>query len=92
MKFRTRFAASVAAASMVLLLPAAAHAQQVTGLEVRQDDGFATLSWDPVAGATEYQIERAPAGARRRRRGRLAAEPPDQPAVARVRRRRVQPG
>ncbi len=63
MKFRTRFAASVAAASMVLLLPAAAHAQQVTGLEVRQDDGFATLSWDPVAGATEYQIERAPAGA-----------------------------
>jgi Zinc carboxypeptidase len=62
MKFRTRFAASVAAASMVLLLPAAAHAQQVTGLEVRQDDGFATLSWDPVAGATEYQIERAPAG------------------------------
>ena len=62
MKSRTRFAAAVAAASMVLLLPAAAHAQQVTGLEVRQDDGFATLSWDPVAGATEYQIERAPAG------------------------------
>ncbi len=59
MKFRTRFAASVAVASMVLLLPAAAHAQQVTGLEVRQDDGFATLSWDPVAGATDYQIERS---------------------------------
>ena len=94
MKFRTRFAASVAAASMVLLLPAAAHAQQVTGLEVRQDDGFATLSWDPVAGATEYQIERTPAGAARTGVvvGRLAAEPPGQPAVARVRRRRVQPG
>ena len=62
MKVRRRFAASVAAASMVLLLPAAAHAQQVTGLEVRQDDGFATLSWDPVPGATDYQIERAPVG------------------------------
>jgi hypothetical protein len=62
MKFRTRFAAAIAAAGMALLLPAAAHAQQVTGLEVRQDDGFATLSWDPVAGATDYQIERATAG------------------------------
>src|ERR687898_3125934 len=62
MKFRTRFAASVAAAGIALLLPAAAHAQQVTGLEVRQDDGFATLSWDPVAGATDYQIERTLAG------------------------------
>jgi hypothetical protein len=63
MKTRRRFAASIAAVSMVLLLPAAAHAQQVTGLEVRQDDGFATLSWDPVPGATDYQIERTPAGA-----------------------------
>ncbi len=63
MRSRARFAASVAAASMVLLLPAAAHAQQVTGLEVRQDEGFATLSWDPVDGATDYQIERTPAGA-----------------------------
>ncbi len=45
------------------MLPAAAHAQQVTGLEVRQDDGFATLSWDPVEGATDYQIERTLAGA-----------------------------
>jgi hypothetical protein len=64
MTVRRRFAALLAAASMVLLLlPAAAHAQQVTGLEVRQDDGFATLSWDPVPGATDYQIERTPAGA-----------------------------
>jgi hypothetical protein len=62
-KARRRFAAAVAAAGMVLLLPAAAHAQQVTGLEVRQDDGFATLSWDPVDGATDYEIERTPAGA-----------------------------
>src|ERR687893_666713 len=64
MSGRSRFAAVLTAASMVLLLPAAAaHAQQVAGLEVRQDDGFATLSWDPVAGATDYQIERTPAGA-----------------------------
>jgi hypothetical protein len=48
---------------MFVLAPAVAHAQQVTGLEVRQDDGFATLSWDPVPGATDYQIERTPAGA-----------------------------
>lgn len=34
-----------------------------TGLEVRQGDGFATLSWDPVAGATDYQVERTLAGA-----------------------------
>jgi hypothetical protein len=49
-----------------LLLPGAAAAQepnQVTGVNVRQDDGFATLSWTPVAGATDYQIERTLAGA-----------------------------
>ena len=62
MSVRSRFAAVVAVASMALLLPAAAHAQQVTGLEVRQGDGFATLSWDPVEGATEYEIERTLAG------------------------------
>ena len=62
MHVRSRFAAVLAAASTLLLLPAAAEAQQVTGLEVRQDDGFATLSWDPVPGATDYQIERATAG------------------------------
>ena len=59
---RARFAAVLVAAG-ILLLPAVAHAQQVTGLEVRQDDGFATLSWDPVAGATDYQIERTLADA-----------------------------
>jgi hypothetical protein len=62
MKVHRHFAAAVAAAALFLLLPAAAHAQQVTGLEVRQDDGFATLSWDPVPGATDYQIERAQPG------------------------------
>jgi Zinc carboxypeptidase len=37
--------------------------QEVTGLDVRQGDGFATLSWAPVAGATEYEIDRTPVGA-----------------------------
>src|ERR671925_1582080 len=36
---------------------------QVTGVTVEQADGFATLSWDPVAGATDYQIERTQVGA-----------------------------
>jgi hypothetical protein len=33
---------------------------QDAGLQVVQADGFATLSWTPVAGATAYQIERMP--------------------------------
>src|SRR3954454_24577836 len=63
MSVRSRVAAVFAAAGVALVLPAAAQAQQVTGLEVRQADGFATLSWNPVQGATDYQIERTPAGA-----------------------------
>ena len=31
---------------------------QVTALTVAHHQGFATLSWSPVEGATEYQIER----------------------------------
>jgi hypothetical protein len=50
--------------AVLLLLPAGAQAQgQVTGLDVRQADGYATLSWGTVAGATDYQIERTPVGA-----------------------------
>jgi hypothetical protein len=44
----------------------AAHAQtdpQVSGLTVVQRDGFATLSWNAVDGATDYQIERTPVDA-----------------------------
>jgi len=33
---------------------------QVAALTVEQQRGFATLSWNPVVGATEYQIERTP--------------------------------
>ena len=36
----------------------AASAQQVTGLTATQDVGFTTLKWNPVPGATDYQIER----------------------------------
>ncbi|MET7751997.1 M14 family zinc carboxypeptidase [Micromonospora sp. NPDC005367] len=38
----------------------AAEPHQVTGLTVNQADGFATLAWQPVDGATDYQIERTP--------------------------------
>src|ERR671919_1148872 len=36
---------------------------QVTALTVEQQLGYATLSWEPVEGATEYQIERTPVDA-----------------------------
>ncbi len=39
--------------------PAQALPNQVTGLTVTQNEGFATLAWTSVAGATDYQIERA---------------------------------
>ena len=42
---------------------AQAHAQTATGLTVVQRDGFATLRWNAVAGATDYQIERTPVDA-----------------------------
>ena len=48
------------------LLTGAALAQeidQVTDVAVEQADGFASLSWDSVAGATDYQIERTPVDA-----------------------------
>ncbi len=44
---------SLVAALVALAVGAdTAAAQEVTGLDVRQGDGFATLSWAPVAGAT----------------------------------------
>src|ERR1700742_5031592 len=56
----------VALGGAVRLWPATASAQdpeQVTGLTATQDVGFTTLKWDPVAGATDYQIERTPVDA-----------------------------
>src|SRR5690349_6599057 len=46
-----------------LAFPCVADAQQVTGLTASQDVGFTTLKWNPVAGATDYQIERTPVDA-----------------------------
>src|SRR3954452_16193240 len=57
-------AAAVLAAALVF--PCIAGAQepdQVTGLTAAQDVGFTTLKWNPVAGATDYQIERTPVDA-----------------------------
>ena len=42
---------------------AAAEPNQVTNVTVRQADGYATLAWQPVDGATDYQIERTPVDA-----------------------------
>ena len=64
MRRRLRWIAlAVMVASVSLVHAGGALAQapnQVTGLEAVQEDGFATLSWDPVAGATDYQVERTP--------------------------------
>jgi hypothetical protein len=49
--------------AVALTFAAGAHAadpNQVTGVTAVQHDGFATLGWDLVAGATDYQIERTP--------------------------------
>jgi Zinc carboxypeptidase len=60
---RLRLTAVLASGLIAFVLPTGtALAQQVTGVAVEQGDGFATLSWDTVAGATDYQIERTPAG------------------------------
>jgi Zinc carboxypeptidase len=51
----------VGAALVTAPLPAQAQVPgEVTGVAVVQGDGFATVSWTPVAGATDYQIERTP--------------------------------
>ena len=52
-----------AAIAAALVWPAAASAQQVTGLTAAQDYGFTTLRWNPVPNATDYQIERTPVDA-----------------------------
>jgi hypothetical protein len=43
----------------VAAIAQAAEPNQVGGLAADQHDGYATLSWTPVDGATDYQIERA---------------------------------
>ena len=53
---------TLVAAVVALALGADVAAAQ-DPVSVRQGDGFATLAWAPVAGATDYQIERTPVGA-----------------------------
>ena len=64
---RLRLVAAVASGLIAsFLLTGAALAQEpieVTDVAVEQADGFATLSWDSVADATDYQIERTPVDA-----------------------------
>jgi hypothetical protein len=59
----TLIALALLAATVIVAAPAASQAQEpgeVTGLAVAQGDGFATLSWDALAEASDYQIERTP--------------------------------
>jgi hypothetical protein len=59
----SRVALAAIATAFALVQPSGALAQepnQVTGLAAVQEDGFVTLSWNPVEAATDYQVERAP--------------------------------
>ena len=75
--------------------PAQALPNQVTGLTAVQHDGYATLAWGPVAGATDYQIERTPVDAADVPTGAavdhrpLAAAAHDHAGRAEIRRRRL---
>ena len=64
MRRRLRWIAFVVIAISVSLVHAGgalAQAQnQVTGLAAVQEEGFVTLSWSPLEGATDYQVERTP--------------------------------
>lgn len=64
MRRRLRWVAfAVIATSVSLAHAGGALAQtpsQVTGLAAVQEEGFVTLSWEPVEGATDYQVERTP--------------------------------
>ncbi|MER7892780.1 M14 family zinc carboxypeptidase [Micromonospora sp. NPDC094482] len=54
----TLLAASLATVATPASAQQAAEPNQVSDLTVRQADGYATLAWQPVDGATDYQIER----------------------------------
>ncbi|MGH2970433.1 MAG: M14 family zinc carboxypeptidase [Solirubrobacteraceae bacterium] len=59
--------AAVLASGFIAWLPGgvalAQEPNQVTGVAVEQADGFAQVSWEPVEGATDYELERTPVGA-----------------------------
>ncbi|MGW3607160.1 M14 family zinc carboxypeptidase [Micromonospora sp. NPDC005161] len=54
----TLLAITLTAAPTPANAQSAAEPNQVANLTVRQADGYATLAWQPVDGATDYQIER----------------------------------
>ncbi|HZN87362.1 MAG TPA: M14 family zinc carboxypeptidase [Thermoleophilaceae bacterium] len=59
-------AALAVAVSLSLVAAGSSAAQepgQVTGLSAVQGEGFTTLGWTPVEGATDYQVERTPVDA-----------------------------
>src|SRR4051794_26156191 len=51
---------AVAVAIAAVFVPNAAAANEPQNVFVVQHDGFVTVGWDPVATATDYQIERTP--------------------------------
>ncbi len=60
---RRLLAVAVLALAAAAILSGPAYAQQVTGLTAEQEDGFTTLAWNTIPGATDYQIERTPVDA-----------------------------
>ena len=89
-------ASGLIASSLATGTALAQEPNQVTGVAVEQADGFAALSWDPVAGATDYQIERTPVGSDDvptgpgGDRGPVAAEPHGHAQLPGLRGRRIQ--
>ena len=59
--FSTPSTSSPAIAGQSVL--AQAEPGQVVDFTVTQQDGYATLAWSPVPGATDYQVERTPTSA-----------------------------
>jgi hypothetical protein len=54
---------ALALAIAAVFVPNAGAANEPQNVTVVQHDGFVTVGWDPVATATDYQIERTPVDA-----------------------------
>jgi hypothetical protein len=53
----------VGVAASVGIAASVPQSRQVPGVAVAPREGYVTVSWQPVAGAAEYHIERTPVGA-----------------------------
>jgi hypothetical protein len=60
---RTLLVGALVVTALLTVGTSPALAQQVTGLTAEQHQGYATLSWDAVPDATDYEIERTPVDA-----------------------------